>query len=566
MMHLNVVRMLETSPCTNCLKVEKIEAMGDNRVQVTINLRHPFSSEHKALTGFDVRGIVMLPGSYKFPTEGVTVSREDHGDPMLMGPDGYTRLFNPKEFPENTPGPPALHYITGKYALPGIDSATLNPYLIFAPETERNYFPAGANASRTYDLKLPPGPIELGYAVDASWYPVQGPVVNVPDDFPLSANSLEAWRVFVSIGKGLTPTGTGTAKVRVEVFDWQGVDTIDKVLVEAPQLFGGQVEASLSTIGSESAVYYASIQNINHAAIGDYPLLVTVKDKEQDPNLGPLSAYQIVDAHVTLKGVWIRELVHIPAGDFIMGSDPAVDQQDIWKNEQPQHVHPTGEYYIGRFEISNEEYAAFIADDGYHDPEWWSTEGWTWRVENNIEAPNAWNQWPNPANTNGTMFPDIPTGWISWFEAEAFCTWAGGRLPTEPEWEKAGRGTDGRIWPWGNTWDVNKCDCNDPYAVHSPAPVGSYSPQGDSPYGISDAIGDLFEYTSDWMDDDIYGQYATGDFTPPAEDPKYPGMKVARGGSYGEGYATGHLRLAFRGPCGLSNNHGLVGFRIVFDP
>ena len=283
-LHLNVVRMLETSPCTDCLKIEKIQAYGNNRVQVTINLRHPFSAEHTALTGFDVRGIVMLPGSYKFPTEGVTVSREDHGDPVLLGPDGYTRLFNPKEFPENTPGPAALHYITGKYAMPDIDTATLNPYLIFAPKTNRNYFPAGANASRTYDLQLLPGPIELGYAVDVSWYPVDGPVNNVPDDFPLSANSLEAWQVLVSIGKGLTPTGTGTAKVRVEVFDRQGADTIDKVLIEAPEIFSGQVEASLSTIGSESAIYYASIQNSNHATIGDYPLLAIVKDKEKDPN------------------------------------------------------------------------------------------------------------------------------------------------------------------------------------------------------------------------------------------------------------------------------------------
>jgi formylglycine-generating enzyme required for sulfatase activity len=541
-LHLNAVRMLEVDPCSDCLSIEEINPLGEGRVEVTIQLKHPYSNDHKGLTGFDVRGIVMAPGSFEFPTAGVTAGREELGDLTLVGADGYTRLFNPEEFPEGKHQAPALNYIPGEFATPSLEAAILNPYLVFVPEEERNHFPAGATASRVYDLKLPAGPVEFGYAVDVNWVPVDGPVVNVPDDFPLSANSIEAYRVWVSIGKGLTPTGTGTARVMIEVFDWQGADTIEQVLTEAPDLFDGEVEASLSTVTDESAIYYGQIQNSKLAPIGDYPLLVTVKDKETDPNLGPVAAYQVITAHVTLTGVWIRELVLIPAGEFIMGGDPDFDPQvNPTVGETPQHVHPTGEYWIGRFEISSEEYAAFMADGGYFEPAYWSSEGWDWRLANDIVAPLGWNEWPEKTSHNGIAFPDYPTYHLAWFEAEAFCNWAGGRLPTEAEWEKAARGTDGRIWPWGNEWDGTKCQEHQ----FKPAPVGAHSPEGDSPYGVADTIGNAQEWCSDWMNYNAYDEYALGNFSPPSE-PTYDGNRVIRGGTWCDNYAGGDLRTSAR--------------------
>ena len=560
--HFNVLRKLEVQPCTDCLSIESIDRVTENRLQVEIKLTHPFASEHKGLTGFDVRGIVMLPGNVDFPAAGVSVPWEDEDGAAIVGPDGYTRLFNPEEFAPSKNGPPALRYIIGRYATPEFESATVNPYLVFVPEAERNHFPAGSSATRVYDFKLPDGRAELGYAVDVSWHPVGGPVENVPDDFPLSANSQEAYKIYVSIGKGLTPTGTGTARVMVEAFDWQGVDTIDEVLIEAPDLYDGEVEASLSTVGDERFVFYGQIQNSKQAPVGDYPLLVTVRDKVVDPNLGPLAAYQIATAHVTLSGVWIRELVHIPAGDFIMGGDPDFDPQvNPWVGETPQHVHPTGEYYVSRFEITNEEYAAFIADGGYHDPAYWSLEGWEWRVENDVTAPSSWNMWPKITTYNGLRFPDYPIYCISWFEAEAFCRWAGGRLPTEAEWEKAARGTDGRIWPWGNEWDWTLCRCH--ANGKGPLPIGSYSPEGDSPYHVADAAGNVIEWCADWFDYDIYDQYATGDFRLP-EHPTYANDRVVKGGHFADTYASGDLRTSNR--CGYSDHNQSGAIRIVFDP
>jgi formylglycine-generating enzyme required for sulfatase activity len=535
------------------------------RVNIKIELKHPFSAEFPQFTGFDVRGIVMMPETYTFPQAGVSAAWDGNSDLALVGADGYTRLFNPEEFPEDEIGPPALGYITGKFGTPGIEAANLNPYLIFVPLSgkERNHFATNTSATRTYDFKLPAGPVSIGYAVDVSWYPMDDPVVNVPDDFPISANCPEAYKIWASIGKGLTPTGTRSANVRLEVSDWQGLDTIERVLLEAPDLFDGQVEAVYSTVEDENFIFYGEIQNSKLAPIGDYPLLISVEDAESDPNLGAIASYQLLTTHVTLTGVWIRELVYIPAGDFLMGSDPEVDPYSNYL-EEPQHMHPTGEYFIGKYEISNEEYAAFIADNGYHNPSYWSAEGWEWRTTAGHTKPGSWNEWPEIGTTNGIQFPDYPTFSLYWFEAEAFCNWAGGRLPTEAEWEKAARGTEGFIFPWGNEWDANKCRCEKDNPVDTgPTPVGSYSPEGDSPYGVSDTIGNVWEWAQEWYQPMIYEQYATGDFTPPSEsDPN--DSKVVRSSPYNLKYSMGYNRAARRFSY-QNGNTSLIGVRIVFD-
>ena len=249
-----------------------------------------------------------------------------------------------------------------------------------------------------------------------------------------------------------------------------------------------------------------------------------------------MAAYQVVNAHVTLTGVWIRELIDIPAGDFIMGSDPSVDSQ-AWPNEQPQHIHPTGEYYIGRFEITNEEFAAFLADDGYHNPAWWSSDGWAWREQSNHEKPYDWNGWPETTTQQGMHFPDYPIE-VSWFEAEAFCNWAGEDFRMKLNGKKLPEELmDGSIH--GETIGMStKCQCNKNGI--GMAPVGAHSPQGDSPYGVADALGNAFEMTSDWWDQYIYQQYAAGNFSPPVEDPGlFKGYKTDRGGSY----ASTHLPM-----------------------
>ena len=173
----------------------------------------------------------------------------------------------------------------------------------------------------------------------------------------------------------------------------------------------------------------------------------------------------------------------------------------------------------------------FMDGGGYSDENLWSEAGWQWRVDNDITLPRYWED----DRFNGE---DSPVVGVSWYEAEAFANWQSNesgmelRLPTEAEWEKAARGTDGRIFPWGNDWDptrVNYCDSNcdqswkdaagdDGYAFT--APVGSY-PDGVSPYGALDMAGNVWEWTADRYDD---GYYADG----PDRNPTGPETGVAR--------------------------------------
>ncbi|MBE9565839.1 MAG: SUMF1/EgtB/PvdO family nonheme iron enzyme, partial [Proteobacteria bacterium] len=160
---------------------------------------------------------------------------------------------------------------------------------------------------------------------------------------------------------------------------------------------------------------------------------------------------------------------------------------------------------------------------------------------------------------------NFPVVLMSWEDARAYCEWAGGRLPRELEWEKAARGTDGRIFPWGNEWDRAKCRnfqgiTGRSYASESewlsafqawlgghdwvregPAAVGSY-PSGASPYGCQDMAGNVVEWCEDWYDEQVYWydkqvyrRYARGDLTPPASG----SYKVLRGGSWGGGDPRG---------------------------
>jgi formylglycine-generating enzyme required for sulfatase activity len=556
--HVNLVNLLESKSFLKCLKLGNFMFTPDKRLYVDVTLTHPFPDLNK-YCGFDVRGIMMTGSDYTFPSGRKLSWTGEHI--RMIGPDGYTSLFNPVEFPEKSSKIPLFKYTQGKLAMDDDLTSTLNPFMCYGKENDRNIFMPGDTETVTMLLKLVDGPLQFGYAVDASWVPVDGDITDPVKDYPISANATEANAIYVSIGKGLTPTGAKQANVIVEVNDWQGIDTVDKVTIEAPEIFSGEVEAALSSSTGEYGIFNVKIQNSLNAPIGDYPLLVTVKDKYNDENLGPIQAYQVATAHVTLTGVWLRELILIPSGDFIMGSDSAVDPQST-EIEVPQHIHPTGQYYIGKYELTCEEYAGFIADAGYDNPEYWSPEGWAFRVEQDIDQPGSWNA-PLFQSYAGTRFPDYPITHISWFEAQAFCNWAGGRLPGEAEWEKASRGTDGRIFPWGNEWDPKKCNHRYFQDNMHPMPVGFFSPEGDSPYGLADAVGNADEWINDWYDLWIYAQYADGNFSPPTGPNPYLDFKGLRGGKWGSPYSSGYLRCADRNGC---DDDTLVGgFRITFD-
>ncbi len=177
-------------------------------------------------------------------------------------------------------------------------------------------------------------------------------------------------------------------------------------------------------------------------------------------------------------------MVYVPAGEFLMGDDSAPAP-----TERPEHaVHLDG-YWIDRLEVSNAQYRLCVAAGACPEPTSW-----------------------NDVNFNADRQPAI----VRWEEADAYCAWAGGRLPTEAEWEKAARGTDGRTWPWGDTFEDHRANLSgeaDGYGFT--APVGSF-PDDVSPYGLLDVAGNAAEWASDWWDEDYYASSPARNPTGPA--------------------------------------------------
>jgi formylglycine-generating enzyme required for sulfatase activity/serine/threonine protein kinase len=191
-------------------------------------------------------------------------------------------------------------------------------------------------------------------------------------------------------------------------------------------------------------------------------------------------------------------MVYVPAGNFLMGS--TVEDPDANDDEKPQRQVWLDAYWIDRTEVTNAQYQTFMDAGGYSTREYWTDWGWAWKEAHNRDHPGCWD--PLQYGDSDPVFC------VSWHEAMAYAGWLGCRLPTEAEWEKAARGTDGRIYPWGNTWngtlanggDVNlrsSSEWNDGYRLH--APVGSF-PGGASPYGALDMAGNVSEYTSEFYE------------------------------------------------------------------
>jgi formylglycine-generating enzyme required for sulfatase activity len=219
-------------------------------------------------------------------------------------------------------------------------------------------------------------------------------------------------------------------------------------------------------------------------------------------------------------------MVKVPGGEFLMGSsdkDPLADP-----NERPQRKVYVSDFLMDKTEVT-------------------------------------WRQFRKFADATGTRLPPAPV-WgmpdayaasnILFHEADAYCKWAGGRLPTEAEWEKAARGTDGRMYPWGDTWDADRCPSEDA-GPHRPEPVGSF--QGClSPYGIMDMAGGVWEWNADWYAD----KYPENT----VRDPKGPArgtQRVLRGGTWNSWSVL--LRTANRFKNTLDWRNPQYGFRCAKD-
>ncbi|MCT9930859.1 ergothioneine biosynthesis protein EgtB [Planotetraspora sp. A-T 1434] len=188
--------------------------------------------------------------------------------------------------------------------------------------------------------------------------------------------------------------------------------------------------------------------------------------------------------------------VHVPGGIFTMGTDTLPWAYD---NERPAHRMYLPGYWIDRFPVSNAAYAEFIAAGGYDDPRWWMPKGWEWVETTGVHAPLFWQRdgdtwWRTRFGREEPVPMDEPVQHVSWYEADAYARWAGKRLPTEAEWEKA---CGGRTYPWGDG-DPGLAHANLGHRAARPAPIGAF-PEGASPYGAEQLIGDVWEWTDSWF-------------------------------------------------------------------
>jgi formylglycine-generating enzyme required for sulfatase activity len=226
------------------------------------------------------------------------------------------------------------------------------------------------------------------------------------------------------------------------------------------------------------------------------------------------------------------DMVLVPAGEFSMGS-PEGDP-----DEKPAHKVQISAFFMDKYEVTVKQYAAFLQESGGDRPAEWKT-------------------------MNKTANQNRPVMGVDWAEAARYCKWAGKRLPTEAEWEKAARGTDGRLYPWGNDpptplhANYGKKEWNNHEAL---VPVGTLE-AGKSPYGIYDMAGNVWEWVSDWYDNDYYKNS-------PSDSPAGPptgGFKVIRGGSWNT--SARNLRAADRyfDPPSFRSQY-VPGFRCAKNP
>ncbi len=256
----------------------------------------------------------------------------------------------------------------------------------------------------------------------------------------------------------------------------------------------------------------------------------------------------------------LGEFVTIPAGKFVMGGDGEYDGK-------PKHNLYLLAYRIARYPLTNAEFAPFVEAGGYRDKRWWTEAGWAWKED--LNEPGYWRD-------SRFNKPNQPVVGISWYESVAYCRWRSTetgqpvRLATEAEWEKAARGTDGRIYPWGNVFDPRRVNMGlGEQAVNTTTPVGIY-PAGVSPYGLDDCAGNVWE----WCATKVGGDFSNPRFKPypykvedewSEEHLSGTYVRVLRGGSWLD-LSQSFARCAFRDRDLPDDRDVNGGCRLVVSP
>jgi formylglycine-generating enzyme required for sulfatase activity len=202
-------------------------------------------------------------------------------------------------------------------------------------------------------------------------------------------------------------------------------------------------------------------------------------------------------------------MVCVPAGEFLMGSPDADKYAD--NAEKPRHSVYLDSFWIDRTEVTNAMYALCV-------------QAGVCRQHTKTHSDTRGKYYGNP------QYDDYPVIYVDWDDANAYCQWAGRQLPSEAQWEKAARGTDGRIYPWGSA-EPNSSLLNFDRIKGDTTAVGSY-PSGASPYGALDMAGNVWEWVADWFDDNYYSVYPTDDWPHNPDGPEIGVVRGLRGGSW----------------------------------
>ena len=296
------------------------------------------------------------------------------------------------------------------------------------------------------------------------------------------------------------------------------------------------ITAATETRGGKSESVSPSPPKIDHLSAQAKPQSFNGEGKPNDgtkalkhAGTAPHHAAPLVP-HVEIIGRDGAPMVLVPAGEFIMGSEKGDE------DEAPAHRVSLNAFYIDKFEVTNGRFAKYV------------------------EAIQSEPPWGFADKETPVIHAERPVRWVNWMDAMGYCLWSGKRLPTEAEWEKAARGTDERTYPWGN---------DPPTPVHAVyglkeggaetvSIIGNHH-MGQSPYGVQDLAGNLYEWVMDWYADNFYTNS-------PAINPRGPGegtAKVQRGGSYIN--TPYRLRSSFRTKGDPTEQDPNVGFRCAQD-
>jgi formylglycine-generating enzyme required for sulfatase activity len=238
-----------------------------------------------------------------------------------------------------------------------------------------------------------------------------------------------------------------------------------------------------------------------------------------------VAASPVDGTRTSVRAAVVRDMVCVEAGEFLMGTSKAQAaalgqmfpewSPEPFEREMPQRSVWLDRFFIDRYPVTNAQYRCFVETTGHPVP----------FQDELFSRPHNWDR-------KTKMFPagkdHHPVVLVSWKDAAAYAKWAGKRLPTEAEWEKAARGTDGRLWPWGNEWDANRCN-NGILGSPGPSAVDAY-PNGASPYGVFDMAGNVWEWCADGGDIEYHRH--TSNRNPVGAGPH----RVIRGGCFFDEY------------------------------